>query len=189
MPRSSLSLLMVLTLGAPLLAPPSPAVAAPPVVNAPYLPGFNSSAPPAAPPPAGETGAGAALTSPTPPGLAPGAELAAPTEPMPANPTTASEYMAIAAQAVAQQQAEPALRALGRAETRLISRSVPLFQTHSPADDPAVRLIEQARAAVRAGDFATAATVIQRATPVVAQEENAPPPNPPVGLPTAPAPR
>ncbi|MGH7042124.1 MAG: hypothetical protein ACREFY_08330 [Acetobacteraceae bacterium] len=103
------------------------------------------------------------------------------TPPMPAEPTTASGYMTIAAQAVAQQQAMPALTALGRAETRLISRSVPLFQTHSLSTAPAVRLIEQARQAVRAGDFATAATLVARATPLVQQEEGAPPSDPPVG--------
>ena len=94
--------------------------------------------------------------------------------------------MQAAAQAVAQQQAAPALEALGRAETRLISRSVPLFQTHAPSEDPAVQQIEAARAAVDAGDFPTAAAIIARATPLVQQEEHTPPPNPPVGLPTEP---
>jgi hypothetical protein len=100
---------------------------------------------------------------------------------------SASDYMQAAAQAVAQQQATPALEALGRAETRLISRSVPMGQTNNPSDNPAVKQIEEARAAIEAGDFATAATVIARATPLVQQEEAAPIPNPPVGLPDQPA--
>ena len=137
------------------------AAAAPPVANAPILPGF-ATAPTASAPTA-----------------------SAPTAPAPAAPTTASDYMAVAAAAVAQRQAAPALRALGRAETRLISRSVPLFQTHAPITDPAVRLIERARQAVRAGDFATAARLITLAVPLVAQEQATPPPNPPVGLPSA----
>jgi hypothetical protein len=204
MPRCSPSLLALLALGAPLLLPPHPAAAAePPEVNAPYLPGFTPAPTPApatpapvapiapvpqaaphAAPHAAPPG-GAALTPPTPPGLAAGGE---PSTPVPANPTTASDYMAVAAQAVAQRRADPAMQALGRAETRLISRSVPLFQTHSPADDPAVTLIEQARQAVRAGDFASAGAIIARATPLVAREENNPPPSPPVGMPPTEAP-
>ncbi len=167
------------------LAPAGAVFAAPPpVANAPYLPGFDAAvrAHPAPPPP---------TPAPAAPAQAPAGDVGSPEGTLAAGlglDSSASDYMAAAAQAVAQQQGDVALKLLGRAETRLISRSVPLYQTHNPSEDPAVRQIEQARAAVRASDFATAAAVIARATPLVTQEENAPPPNPPVGLPTAPPP-
>jgi hypothetical protein len=213
MPRPPLLLVVPMALVAPLLAGAGPAraAAAPPVANAPYLPGFGgptSGGSPSGKVPSGKTPSGKTPSGKTPSGKVPSGKVPAAaassmpastppgtpaspalTPPIPANPTTASDYMAIAGQAVAQQQGPTALRALGRAETRLISRSVPLFQTHSPSEDPAVRLIEQARQAVRAGDFATAARVIARATPLVAQEEKAPPSHPPVGLPATPAAR
>ncbi len=180
MPRTPLPLLLPLALAAPLLLhPPAARAAPPPVANAPYLPGFDAAVgTPAAPPasPAAPTQAPA----PVPPGAA-----ATPPAPL-GESASASDYMALAAQAVAQQQAAPALFDLGRAETRLISRSVPLGQTNNPSDDPAVKQIQEARAAVDAGDFATAATVIARAMPLVQQEENAPVPNPQVGLPDQP---
>ncbi len=102
---------------------------------------------------------------------------------LPAAPVSASDYMNLAAQAVAQSQARPALRALGHAETRLISRSVPLFQTHTIDTTTPVQLIEQARQAIRAGDFAAAAQLIARATPLVTQAETPAPP--PVGVPAS----
>ena len=164
MPRPALLACVLLT-GLVAALAPGRATAAAPEANAPYLPGFHAATAPPAP---------------TPPAPA----RAAPVPAAPATPVTASDYMAVAAQAVAQQQAKPALRALGRAETRLISRSVPLFQTNRPSADPAVSLIDQARQAVRAGDFTAAAGLIQRATPLVARQLAHPPPAPPVGLPT-----
>lgn len=156
-------------LALPFLVAFSPAFAAAPPANAPYLPGFHAAtAPPAAPAPAPPTAPAAS------------APMSAPL----AAPVTASDSMAAAAQAVSQQQARPALRALGQAETRLLSRSVPLFQTDTPSANPAVTLIDKARAALRAGDLATAATLIAQATPLVARQQNAPPPSPPVGLPS-----
>ncbi len=176
MPRPALLACVLLT-GLVAALAPGRATAAAPEANAPYLPGFHAAtAPPAPTPPA---------PAPTPPAPTPPAPArAAPVPAAPATPVTASDYMAVAAQAVAQQQAKPALRALGRAETRLISRSVPLFQTNRPSADPAVSLIDQARQAVRAGDFTAAAGLIQRATPLVARQLAHPPPAPPVGLPT-----
>ena len=125
---------------------------------APALPGFNAAvAPPhaASPPAASPAGSAAATT-------APAAAV------LPATPTTAADFLAVAAQLVAQHQAKPALRALGRAETRLLSRSVPLFHTRQQDSSTPVRLIEQARQALRAGDFAAADSLIARAMPLVA---------------------
>ena len=165
MPRPAL-LACALLAGLVAALAPGRATAAAPEANAPYLPGFH-----------------AATAPPAPARPAPAPASAAPVPAAPATPVTASDYMAVAAQAVALQQARPALRALGRAETRLISRSVPLFQTNRPSANPAVSLIDQARQAVRAGDFAAAASLIQRATPLVARQLAHPPPSPPVGLP------
>ncbi len=125
------------------------------VAAAPPLPGFNAAVGPATDPAAAAAG----------PAAGPAAGV------LPAAPVSASDYMNLAAQAVAQRQDKPALRALGHAETRLISRSVPLFQTRALDTTTPVRLIEQARQAIRAGDFDAAAQLIARATPLVAQAE------------------
>jgi hypothetical protein len=117
---------------------------------APALPGFDAAV---APPPAA---------------TAPAATAPAATAPTLAAPETAADFLTLAAQQVAQRQARPALRALGRAETRLLSRSVPLFQTRQLDTATPVRLIEQARGALRAGDFAAAGSLIARAMPLVA---------------------
>ena len=131
-------------------------------VNAPYLPGF---APPATAP-AGATTA----------------------EPSLAQEAGAVGYLDRAAAALAQGQSSVATVALGRVETRLLSRSVPLFQTNRAPTTPAIALLRQARQAIRAGDLATAQALVAKARPIVAQEEAHPPQSPPVGLPTAPAP-
>ncbi len=125
------------------------------VAAAPPLPGFNAAVGPATDPAAAAAG----------PAAGPAAGV------LPAAPVSASDYMNLAAQAVAQRQDKPALRALGHAETRLISRSVPLFHTRALDTTTPVRLIEQARQAIRAGDFDAAAQLIARATPLVAQAE------------------
>ena len=125
------------------------------VAAAPPLPGFNAAVGPATDPAAAAAG----------PAAGPAAGV------LPAAPVSASDYMNLAAQAVAQRHDKPALRALGHAETRLISRSVPLFHTRALDTTTPVRLIEQARQAIRAGDFDAAAQLIARATPLVAQAE------------------
>ena len=139
------------------------------VAAAPPLPGFNAAVGPTPPAAAAPVAPG-----PTSPGLtSPGAATPAPAAAgvLPAAPVSAADYMNLAAQAVAQRHDKPALRALGHAETRLISRSVPLFQTRALDTTTPVRLIEQARQAIRAGDFDAAAQLIARATPLVAQAE------------------
>ena len=138
-------------------------------VNAPYLPGF------------------------APPAAAPAAPAAAPAGATTAEPSLDEEagavgYLDRAAAALAQGQSSVAMVALGRVETRLLSRSVPLFQTNRAPTTPAIALLRQARQAIRAGDLATAQALVARARPLVAQEEQHPPQSPPVGLPTAPAP-
>ena len=135
-------------------------------VNAPYLPGF---APPAAAPAAAPAGATTA-------------------EPSLDEEAGAVGYLDRAAAALAQGQSSVAMVALGRVETRLLSRSVPLFQTNRAPTTPAIALLRQARQAIRAGDLATAQALVAKARPIVAQEEAHPPQSPPVGLPTAPAP-
>ena len=94
----------------------------------------------------------------------------------------------MAAEALAQNQTGLAQSALEHAETRLLDRSVPLFQTDAPSANPAVKLISQARQALGAGDLASARALVAQAQPIVAQEEAHPQPAPQVGLPTAPAP-
>ena len=133
---------------------------------APALPGFNAAVapPPAAPPAAGPPPAGSAAAT-----TGPAAAV------LPATPTTAADFLAVAAQLVAQHQATPALRALGRAETRLLSRSVPLFHTRQLDTSTPVRLIEQARQALRAADFAAAGSLIARAMPLVVPPAQAKP--------------
>ena len=138
-------------------------------VNAPYLPGFD------------------------PPAAAPAAPAAAPAGATTAEPSLDEEagavgYLDRAAAALAQGQSSVATVALGRVETRLLSQSVPLFQTNRAPTTPAIALLRQARQAIRAGDLATAQALVARARPLVAQEEAQPPQSPPVGLPTAPAP-
>ena len=151
MPRLALlAPLLLLTAAAPALPGVKAAVAPPPATHPP------AAAPHAAPPAAAAPAGSAAATT------APAAAV------LPATPTTAADFLAVAAQLVAQHQAKPALRALGRAETRLLSRSVPLFHTRQQDSSTPVRLIEQARQALRAGDFAAADSLIARAMPLVA---------------------
>jgi hypothetical protein len=52
-------------------------------------------------------------------------------------------------------------QALEMAETRALSRSVPLFQTTSPVDDPLVANIEAALNALSSGDRARCEELIQ----------------------------
>lgn len=142
---------------------------------APALPGFNAAvAPPPAAPPAAVSPPAAAPAAVPPAGSA-AATTAPATAVLPATPTTAADFLAVAAQLVAQHQATPALRALGRAETRLLSRSVPLFHTRQLDTSTPVRLIEQARQALRAADFPAAGSLIARAMPLVAPPAQAKP--------------
>jgi hypothetical protein len=171
-----------------------PPTAAKGEVNAPYLPGF---APPAATGGnlATETPNGAGKeplsTSPSrivpPPAGSPPYAARLPSPDLPEG-SSASQYLAVAADALARNQTGLAQSALGHAETRLLSRSVPLFQTDKPSANPAVTLISQARQALGAGDVATAQALVAKARPIVVEEEAHPRPTPQVGLPAASAP-
>ena len=138
------------------------------VAAAPVLPGFNSavSPPPAAP---------ASVAAPAPNSANAAATTTSPADTLPATPSTAADFLALAAQETAQHQAKPALRALGKAEVLLLSRSVPLYQTRQLDTSTTVRLIEQARQALRAADFAAAGSLIARAMPLVAPPAQAKP--------------
>jgi len=56
-----------------------------------------------------------------------------------------------------------AQEALEMAQTRLLDRSVPLFQTNVPSDNKAVALIAEARRALLSGDRLAAVGLIQEA--------------------------
>lgn len=56
-----------------------------------------------------------------------------------------------------------AQESLEMAQTRLLDRSVPLYQTGNPSDNPAVRQIGQALAALQAGDRVGCARLIRQA--------------------------
>jgi hypothetical protein len=58
-----------------------------------------------------------------------------------------------------------AQQSLEMAQTRLLSRSVPMGQTNNPSDNPAVSQISQALRALSAGDRAQTMQLIQAAIP------------------------
>jgi len=78
-------------------------------------------------------------------------------ETMPAN-ADASTYLHMAKQAIAHHDKARADDALAHAETRLLSRAVPQTDTNPVDDNPAIKSIEQARAALNSGDMDTAKT-------------------------------
>jgi hypothetical protein len=81
---------------------------------------------------------------------------------MPAN-GSADTYMHIAQTAVRNHNKAQAEEALSRAETRLLTRAVPQSSTIPTDDAPAVKAIENARAALRSGDMQQASTDIDTA--------------------------
>ncbi|MGE0419502.1 MAG: hypothetical protein AB7O80_22075 [Acetobacteraceae bacterium] len=74
-----------------------------------------------------------------------------------------SAFLQAAQGALAAGRTGEAQQALEMAQTRLLDRSVPLFQTNKPSDHPAVREISQALQALGAGDRAASAQHIQSA--------------------------
>ena len=64
-----------------------------------------------------------------------------------------------------------AQQALEMAQTRLLDRSVPLFQTDKPSDNPAVQQISQARQALLAGDRPTCMRLLEAAIPAADQAQ------------------
>jgi len=59
------------------------------------------------------------------------------------------------------------------AETRLLDRSTPLFQTNTPSANPAVSQISQALQALAAGDQARCMSLIEAAIPNARMAEQA----------------
>lgn len=75
----------------------------------------------------------------------------------------AADYLRAAQGAVAAGRTGQAEEALEMAQTRLLDRSVPLFQTQTPSDSPAVAQIASARDALRSGDREGCLRLIQAA--------------------------
>jgi hypothetical protein len=98
---------------------------------------------------------------------APVAALAQPVQALPAPDVPAgspvSDYLRAAEGAVAAGRLEEAEQALEMAQTRMLDRSVPLFQTHDASADPAVGDITQARQALAGGDRQACLRFIQMA--------------------------
>ena len=65
-----------------------------------------------------------------------------------------SAFLNAALTAVVSGQLGEAQEALEMAQTRMLDRSVPLFQTHTASDNPAIAQIGKALEALRAGDRA-----------------------------------
>jgi hypothetical protein len=75
---------------------------------------------------------------------------------MPEN-ASAEHYLHIAADAIKHHDKHLADDALGHAETRLLSRAVPASSNIAPDESPRIAAIEDARKALAAGDYHTAA--------------------------------
>ncbi len=90
--------------------------------------------------------------------------LPAPTLEMNAPPSAFLRYAQAAMIAGRMGQAQESLE---MAQTRLLDRSVPLFQTNNPSQNPAVREISLALQALSTGDREAAIRHIQTAMPTV----------------------
>lgn len=92
----------------------------------------------------------------------------APTLPAPdvGEDATPQQLLAAARQALLAGRTGQAQEALERAQTRLLDRDTPLFQTNRPSDHPAVARISAALRAVGAGDRAGAMRAIDEALPI-----------------------
>jgi hypothetical protein len=75
-----------------------------------------------------------------------------------------SAYLRAAQGAIAAGRLAEARQALEMAQTRMLDRSVPLFQTRNPSDNPAVGLVSSALRALEAGDRAQALESIRAAS-------------------------
>ena len=99
----------------------------------------------------------------------------APNLPSPAigDNASAPDYLAAAQNALAAGRTGEAQQALEMAQTRLLDRSVPLFQTNTPSGNPAVAQISQALQALAAGDRQNCMQLIQAAIPNARMAEQA----------------
>jgi hypothetical protein len=148
-----------------------------------YLPGNYPPPPPVAPPVAppmqGPTGArsgnligtGSSLPrADRPSNILPGGPEVAPNLPSPPVGENASPraYLMAARNSLATGRAGEAQQSLEMAQTRLLDRSVPLFQTNVPDRNPAVEQISAALQALGAGDRGRAMQIIDATIPQVA---------------------
>jgi hypothetical protein len=78
---------------------------------------------------------------------------------------SAQDYLLAARNALAAGRTGEAQQAMEMAQTRLLDRSVPLFQTHSPSANPVVSQISQALQALAAGDKPRCMSLIEAAIP------------------------
>lgn len=86
----------------------------------------------------------------------------------------AADYLAAARNALSAGQTGEAQQALEMAQTRLLSRSVPLFQTNSPSANPVVQQISQALQALSVGDTTRCMQLIDAAIPNARMAEATP---------------
>jgi hypothetical protein len=82
---------------------------------------------------------------------------------------TPQDYLRVAQQALARGRTGEAQEALERVEARALDRSVPLFQTDKPIEDPLVAQIRQARLALGSNDPARAMQLITSASDMAAR--------------------
>ena len=84
---------------------------------------------------------------------------------------SARAYLIAARNALAAGRTGEAQEALERAQTRLLDRSVPLFQTNTPDRSPAVEQISAALQALGRRDRAQAMQIIEATIPQVADAQ------------------
>jgi hypothetical protein len=82
---------------------------------------------------------------------------------------SARDYLHAARIALATGSTGEAQQALEMAQTRLLDRSTPLFQTNTPSGNPAVEKISSAIKALGAGDRMQAMQLIDEAMPLAAE--------------------
>ena len=92
----------------------------------------------------------------------------APTLPQPdvGENATPQQLLAAARQSIMSGRTGQAQEALERAQTRLLDRDTPLFQTNIPSNHPAVMHINNALKALGSGDRTTAMAAIDPAIPL-----------------------
>jgi hypothetical protein len=82
-------------------------------------------------------------------------------------------FLHAARSALATGRSGEAQQALEMAETRLLDRSTPLFQTNDPSSSPLIRQIGEARRALGAGDRAKSMQLLDQAIAAAAQTPQA----------------
>ncbi len=78
---------------------------------------------------------------------------------------SAQDYLVAARNALAAGRTGEAQQAMEEAQTRLLDRSVPLFQTNTPSQNPVVGQISQALQALAGGDKGRCMQLIEAAIP------------------------